>query len=45
MTKCNRCGSEFDNYFNGVHWCIFCGKQFAIDENIFKKEKTKKTEK
>lgn len=37
MTHCNRCGTEFDNYFNGKHWCPNCGKQFMFDENILKK--------
>lgn len=38
MTHCNRCNSEFDNYFNGMHWCPACGKQFAFDENVMKEE-------
>ncbi|RME54504.1 transposase [Candidatus Woesearchaeota archaeon] len=38
MTHCNRCGEDFDNFFNGVHWCTNCGKQFAIDINMLKKE-------
>ena len=36
MTQCNRCGSEFDNFFNGVYWCTYCGKQFLFDENLVK---------
>ena len=36
MTHCNRCGNDFENYFNGVHWCTFCGKQFLFDENMLK---------
>lgn len=38
MTHCNRCGSDFDNQFNGVHWCPSCGKQFMFDENALKKD-------
>jgi len=38
MTKCNRCGNHFDNFFNGVHWCVYCGKQFLFDENLLKKQ-------
>jgi len=48
MTKCNRCGNEFENYFNGMHWCTFCGKQFLFDENQIKemqKEEAKKSDK
>jgi len=47
MTRCNRCGNDFDNFFNGTHWCTVCGKQFMFDENALKKEeyaKNKKTE-
>jgi len=44
MTICNRCGNEFDNCFNGVHWCIYCGKQFALDTNQFKKKNMNKKE-
>lgn len=44
MTRCNRCGGEFDNFFNGMHWCTVCGKQFMFDENILK-EKDKKLKK
>ncbi len=36
MTLCNRCGTEFENYFNGMHWCPSCGKQFLLDENLLK---------
>lgn len=36
MTLCNRCGNDFENYFNGVYWCVYCGKQFLIDENLLK---------
>ncbi len=39
MTLCNRCGNEFNNFFNGVHWCIHCGKQFMFDENLIAKKK------
>ncbi|MFH1637669.1 MAG: hypothetical protein ABIB71_04575 [Candidatus Woesearchaeota archaeon] len=39
MTLCNRCSTEFENYFNGMHWCPSCGKQFMIDENAFNEEK------
>lgn len=43
MTLCNRCGNDFENYFNGVYWCVYCGKQFLIDENLLKQlEKSKK---
>ncbi|MEA3379164.1 MAG: hypothetical protein U9Q69_06050 [Nanoarchaeota archaeon] len=34
MTHCNRCDTEFNNYFNNIHWCPNCGKQFVIDENL-----------
>lgn len=45
MTICNRCGNDFENFFNGMHWCPFCGKQFIFDENILKeKKKSKKKE-
>jgi len=36
MTHCNRCGTEFDNFFNGVNWCPVCGKQFMFDMNALK---------
>lgn len=39
MTKCNRCGNEFDNYFNGIYWCVYCGKQFVFDDNRLRKAK------
>ena len=39
MTQCNRCGTEFDNWFNGYHWCPDCGKVFVYDENCTKKQK------
>jgi len=39
MAICNRCGENFDNLFNGLHWCTNCGKQFAFDIN---EEETKK---
>lgn len=42
MTHCNRCGTEFDNFFNGVHWCVNCGKQFAFDMNLLKEDKKEK---
>jgi rRNA maturation endonuclease Nob1 len=42
MTHCNRCGRNFDNFFNGVHWCPYCGKQFMIDENLLKKKEEEK---
>lgn len=42
MTHCNRCGNEFDNYFNAVYWCTYCGKQFLIDENLLRKEEKSK---
>lgn len=44
MTHCNRCGNEFDNFFNGAYWCVYCGKQFAFDENLLnqKEDKEKK---
>lgn len=42
MTKCNRCGNDFDNYFHGAYWCVYCGKQFLFDENKIKKEESKK---
>ncbi len=38
MTLCNRCGNEFHNSINGVHWCTVCGKQFMFDENKVKEE-------
>ncbi|MEK6816190.1 MAG: hypothetical protein AABY09_01130 [Nanoarchaeota archaeon] len=38
MTHCNRCGIEFDNFFNGVNWCVNCGKQFMFDENELKRQ-------
>jgi len=38
MTLCNKCGNEFDNLFNGKHWCTICGKQFIFDENELKKD-------
>lgn len=46
MTRCNRCGNEFENFFNGIHWCTVCGKQFMFDENVLKEEskKSKKEE-
>ena len=33
MTNCNRCGENFDNHFNGYHWCPNCGKVFQFDIN------------
>ncbi len=42
MTKCNRCGNDFNNFFNGMHWCIYCGKQFSYDDNLFEEQKNKK---
>jgi len=45
MTRCNRCGNEFDNFVNGMHWCPQCGKQFAFDENLLKKEEKKSKKK
>ncbi len=33
MTDCNRCGEEFENFFNGYHWCPACGKVFQYDMN------------
>ena len=45
MTHCNRCGNDFENLFNGIYWCVYCGKQFAFDENLLKKEKQNKKEK
>ena len=45
MTKCNRCGNEFDNFFHGVYWCVYCGKQFLFDENLMKKEQEKEKKK
>lgn len=39
MAHCNRCDKDFENYYNGVHWCPYCGKQFMIDENELKKLK------
>jgi|ETNmetMinimDraft_2_1059921.scaffolds.fasta_scaffold121905_1 hypothetical protein len=41
MVHCNRCGNEFDNFFNGVNWCVYCGKIFAFDENLLKEKKQK----
>ena len=41
MTICNRCGNEFNNIFNDVHWCTVCGKQFMFDENVLKEENKK----
>ncbi len=38
MTHCNKCNSDFDNFFNGVNWCPICGKQFMFDENTLKEE-------
>ena len=26
MTECNRCGEDFENFFNGYNWCPNCGK-------------------
>jgi predicted nucleic acid-binding Zn-ribbon protein len=34
MTRCNRCGEEFDNYFRGLNWCVSCGKLFMYDDNM-----------
>ncbi|MFH1332427.1 MAG: hypothetical protein ABIH63_04055 [archaeon] len=45
MTHCNRCGNQFDNYFNGIYWCVYCGKQFLIDENLIRKNKAKEKKK
>jgi len=45
MTLCNRCGNEFDNYFNNAYWCVYCGKQFLIDENLLRKEEKIKEKK
>ncbi|MBI2667407.1 hypothetical protein HYX17_01400 [Candidatus Woesearchaeota archaeon] len=42
MTHCNRCGNEFDNFFNGVYWCVYCGRQFAFDENTLNQKQDKK---
>ena len=42
MTKCNRCGNEFDNFFQGAYWCVYCGKQFLFDENLMKKQEESK---
>mgnify|MGYP001611751340 CR=1 FL=1 len=33
MAKCNRCGNEFDNWFQGTHWCVHCGMQFITESN------------
>jgi len=38
MTLCNRCGNNFDNFFNNTHWCTICGKQFMFDLNELKKK-------
>ncbi len=38
MTHCNRCRNDFDNFFNGRHWCPYCGKMFLFDENLLKKK-------
>ncbi|MBS3117715.1 hypothetical protein J4430_02445 [Candidatus Woesearchaeota archaeon] len=42
MTKCNRCGNNFDNFFNGFHWCIYCGKQFMFDANQLREQQESK---
>ncbi|MBS3095741.1 hypothetical protein J4231_03610 [Candidatus Woesearchaeota archaeon] len=44
MTKCNRCGNEFENFFHGAYWCTYCGKQFMFDENRMKKDNAVKEE-
>lgn len=45
MTQCNRCKGEFDNFFNGRHWCPNCGMMFSFDENALKEEPKKKEKK
>ena len=37
MTECNRCGEDFENFFNGYNWCPNCGKVFVYNLSNFVK--------
>jgi len=32
MAKCERCEEDFNNFFNGYHWCPSCGLAFRFEK-------------